>query len=110
MMIEYVLTFRGEITGMHQYYVYIMSSPTGTLYTGMTNDLMRRVFEHQQKLIDGFTKTYNVTRLIYYEETDDVKAAIFREKQIKSWGRSKKLALVRSVNPTFRDLSEGWFE
>jgi putative endonuclease len=68
------------------------------------------VYQHQQKLIDSFTKKYNITRLIYYEETDDVNAAIFREKQIKSWRRSKKLALVRSTNPTFRDLSEGWFE
>jgi putative endonuclease len=67
---------------MHRYYVYILSSHTGTLYTGMTNDLIRRVYQHQQKLIDSFTKKYNITRLIYYEETDDVNAAIFREKQI----------------------------
>ena len=95
---------------MHRYFVYILSSPTGTLYTGMTNDLMRRMYEHQNKMVDGFTKKYNVIRLIYYEETGDVNQAIFREKQIKGWRRSKKLELVRSVNPTFRDLSERWFE
>ncbi len=75
------------------YYVYIMVSPTGTLYTGMTNDLKKRVFQHKNKLIEGFTKKYNVTRLAYYVETTDVRAAIAREKQIKGWRRSKKFDL-----------------
>ena len=95
---------------MKTYYVYILSSPAGTLYTGVTNDLVRRVHEHQQKLIAGFTKKYNITRLIYFEETDDISAAIAREKEIKGWRRSKKIDLIRSVNPTFEDLSEGRFD
>ena len=80
---------------MKQYFVYIMSSLTGTLYTGMTNDLERRVYEHKQKRIPGFTAKYNVTRLAYYEETDDVQAAIAREKEIKGWRRNKKIALIK---------------
>jgi putative endonuclease len=93
-----------------KYYVYIMNSPTGTLYTGVTNDLMRRVYEHKQKVIEGFTKTYNVTRLAYYEETMDVNTAIAREKQIKGWRRSKKIELIKSMNPTWKDLAEDWYE
>ncbi len=93
-----------------QYYVYIMTSPTGTLYTGMTNDLQRRVYQHKHKLIEGFTKKYNITRLVYYEETNDVQTALAREKEIKGWLRRKKIALVESVNPTWQDLSEGWAE
>ncbi|KPK94136.1 MAG: endonuclease [Anaerolineae bacterium SM23_ 63] len=69
---------------MNKYYVYIMASLSGTLYTGVTDDLERRVFEHQSKLIPGFSSKYNTTRLVYYEETGDVKEAINREKQIKS--------------------------
>ncbi len=95
---------------MRKYYVYIMTSPTGTLYTGMTNDLKRRVYEHKQKLKDGFTKKYNVTRLAYYEETSDVHAALAREKEIKKWRRSKKIALIKSMNPKWQDLSEGWYD
>jgi putative endonuclease len=90
------------------YYVYIMTSATGTLYTGITNNLQRRVYQHKKKLIDGFTKKYNVTRLAYYEVFYDVKDAITREKQIKGWRRSKKLDLIKSLNPTWRDLSEEW--
>jgi putative endonuclease len=79
---------------MKKYYVYIMNSPTGTLYTGMTSNLKRRVYEHKQKLREGFTKKYNVTRLTYYEETSDVQTALAREKEIKKWRRSKKIALI----------------
>ena len=93
---------------MKTYYVYIMNSPTGTLYVGMTNNLKRRVYQHKHKLIAGFTKKYNVTRLAYYEETTDVRAALAREKQIKGWLRAKKIALIESVNPEWRDLSEDW--
>jgi putative endonuclease len=93
-----------------QYYVYIMTNRSGTLYTGMTNDLRRRVWQHKQKLVEGFTKRYNITRLVYYEETPDVDGAIAREKQIKSWRREKKVALIESVNSGWKDLSEGWFE
>ena len=95
---------------MKHYYVYIMTSPSGTLYTGMTNNLQRRVYEHKNKLIDGFTKKYNVTRLVYHELHHDVRDAIAREKQIKSWRRSKKIDLIKSLNPTWKDLSEEWNE
>ena len=87
-----------------------MASPTGTLYTGMTHDLMKRVYQHKNKLVEVFTKKYNVTRLVYYEETNDVSAAIDREKQIKGWRRSKKTDLIKSINPTWRDLAEDWFD
>ncbi len=92
---------------MNRYYVYIMTNRSKTLYTGVTNDLMRRVYEHKNKMIDGFTKKYNITKLVYYEETDDVQAAIEREKQIKGWLRRKKIALIESINPEWKDLSEG---
>jgi len=75
----------------------------------VTNDLIRRVYEHKNKMIDGFTKKYNIKKLVYYEETDDIQTAIAREKQIKGWLRSKKIALIESVNPKWNDLSEGWF-
>ncbi len=84
---------------MNQYYVYIMSSHQGTLYIGMTIDLFRRVYEHRHKLVPGFTQKYNVTKLVYYQETSSVESAIIREKQIKGWLRSKKAALVASSNP-----------
>jgi putative endonuclease len=91
---------------MSVYHVYIMASASGVLYTGVTNFLERRVLEHKQKIVEGFTKKYDVTRLVYYEPHTQIKAAIGREKQIKSWRREKKLALIRSMNPKFRDLSE----
>jgi putative endonuclease len=87
------------------YYVYIMASLSRVIYVGMTNNLRRRVEEHQQKLVEGFTQKYNVTQLMYYEVTNDVHAALAREKEIKGWRRSKKAALIESVNPTWRDLS-----
>jgi putative endonuclease len=92
-----------------QYYVYIMASRSRTLYTGVTNDIERRVYEHKQKLANGFTKKYNVTRLVYFEATDDIRSAIEREKQIKGWLRSRKIALVESVNPEWIDLADGWY-
>ena len=91
---------------MKQYYVYIMTNHSGTLYVGMTNDLHRRVWQHKQKLVEGFTKRYNITRLVHFEETPDVTAAIAREKQIKSWRREKKVRLIERVNPNWDDLSE----
>ena len=87
-----------------------MTSPTGTLYTGMTSNLERRVYEHKQKLLDGFTRQYNVTRLVYFEETNDVQTALTREKEIKKWRRSKKLALIKARNPKWQDLSAGWYD
>ena len=95
---------------MRQFYVYIMTNHSRTLYTGMTNDLARRVAEHKQKSIPGFTARYNITRLVYYEETTDVRSAIAREKQIKGWVRAKKVALIEAVNPQWRDLSAEWDE
>lgn len=94
---------------MSTYYVYILSSSTGTLYIGVTNSLERRMYEHKNKLVEGFTKKYNIDRLLYYEEFLDVNEAISREKVLKGWLRKKKLALVRTKNPKFIDLSEDWW-
>jgi putative endonuclease len=88
-----------------RYFIYIMASHSRVIYVGMTNDLPRRVAQHQQKLIEGFTQKYNVTRLVHYEMTEDVHAALAREKQIKAWRRSKKVALIESSNPAWKDLS-----
>ena len=87
-----------------------MTNKSRTLYTGVTNDLERRVYEHKQKLVPGFTGKYNITRLVYFELTQDVQAAIAREKQIKGWLRRKKIALVESMNPEWKDLSMIWKE
>ena len=87
-----------------------MSSMSGTLYTGITSDLEKRVYQHKHKLADGFTKRYNVDRLVYYEETTDIEVALEREKEIKGWRRSKKISLIESHNPTWMDLAEDWFE
>ena len=95
---------------MQQYYVYIMTSRNRTLYTGVTSDLLSRVYAHKQKLADGFTKKYNVSSLVFYETTNGVESAIAREKQIKNWRRSKKIALIESVNPDWKDLSLEWHE
>ena len=92
-----------------QYYVYIMTNKSKTLYTGITDNLERRVYEHKKKLLEGFTKRYNITKLVYYEVTSDVSAAIEREKQIKGWLRRKKITLTEAMNPQWTDLSEGWF-
>lgn len=90
------------------YYVYIMTNLSRTFYVGITNNLERRVSEHQQKLVEGFTKKYNITLLVYYEIFGNVREAIAREKQIKDWRREKKIALIESMNPVWRDLSEDW--
>ncbi|WP_414577209.1 GIY-YIG nuclease family protein [Anabaena sp. CCY 9402-a] len=95
---------------MNNYYIYIMTNNSKTLYTGVTNDLNRRVYEHKQKIIPGFTQKYNITNLVYFEDTSDVNTAIAREKQIKGWLREKKIALIESVNPEWKDLSTGWYD
>jgi len=92
-----------------EYYVYIMTNRSRTLYTGVTNDLLRRVYEHKNKLVSGFTSKYNIQYLVYYECTSSIHAAIQREKQIKGWLRAKKIALIDSMNPEWKDLSEEWF-
>lgn len=90
---------------MKSYYVYILASgKQGTLYVGVTNDLMRRVLEHKQGQIEGFTKKCKVDQLVYYEDTSDVAAAIEREKRLKAWRRNWKIALIEENNPSWRDL------
>ena len=88
------------------YYVYILASNSHVLYVGMTNDLCRRMCEHKHKINEGFTKRYKVDRLVYYEEANDVRLAIEREKQIKKWRREKKIALIESINAAWQDLYE----
>ena len=89
-----------------QYYVYIVSSYTGVLYIGVTNDLVKRIYEHKQGLVEGFTKRYKIKHLIYYEVTDSIESAIAREKQLKGWRRNKKEVLIRQMNPDRKDLYE----
>jgi len=93
-----------------QYYVYIMANIARTLYVGVTNDLERRVYEHKMKLIPGFTSKYKLNALVYFESGEDVTSAIEREKQIKGWLRRKKIALIESMNPDWKDLSKEWLD
>ena len=95
---------------MKQYYVYIMASEWRTLYAGITNNLEYRVCQHKHKQVPGFTSRYNISKLVHYETTTDVRAAIAREKQIKAWRREKKVALIESMNPRWEDLSSGWYD
>jgi putative endonuclease len=93
---------------MNTYFVYILASKkNGTLYTGMTSNLIRRVYEHKNNIHEGFTKKYSVHILVYYEHTTDVKAAILREKQIKKWNREWKINLIEKENPNWDDLYKG---
>jgi len=90
-----------------QYYVYILTNKSNeVLYIGITNDLERRTFEHKNKIVESFTKKYNLTKLIYYEITTDVESAIMREKQLKNWHRDWKINLINQFNPEWKDLSE----
>jgi putative endonuclease len=91
-----------------EYYVYIMTNKSRTLYAGVTNDLERRVYEHKHKLVKGFTSKYNITKLVWYEAFPDIQQAIEGEKRIKGWVRSKKIAMVESMNPNWEDLSRDW--
>lgn len=94
---------------MKNYYVYIITNYANTvLYVGITNDLERRMYEHKNKLIKGFSSKYKLNRLVYFEEGSDVHAAIAREKQIKAGSRTKKIALIESVNSRWRNLSKDW--
>jgi putative endonuclease len=95
---------------MNEYYVYIMSSWSKVLYTGVTNDLERRVLEHKQGTSPGFSDRYRCTRLVWHESFTDVNQAIECEKRIKGWTRAKKIALIESMNVEWSDLSGGWFE
>jgi putative endonuclease len=93
-----------------KYHVYILASRSRTLYVGVTNDLERRVDEHKRGLLPGFTSRYRVSRLVYFEATENVESAIAREKEIKRWRREKKVALIESSNPTWDDLAAEWPE
>jgi len=95
------------MTVENHYYVYLMTNWNHrVIYLGVTNDLTRRVYEHKNKLVKGFTEKYNINKLVYFEESGDVRSAIEREKEIKKWRRQKKDALVQSANPKWQDLSE----
>ena len=93
------------------YYVYILTNTYNTvLYIGVTNNLERRLYEHKNKLAEGFTKKYNLHKLVYFDTTTDVRSAIEREKQLKGWARAKKNALIEEVNPDWLDLSADWYK
>ncbi len=92
-----------------QYYVYILTNGSNkVLYTGVTNNLERRIYEHKNGTVEGFTKRYNVHKLVWFDCTSDIYSAIEKEKQIKGWTRAKKNALIKEKNPTWRDLSDDW--
>ena len=91
---------------MNQYFVYILTNKSNkVLYIGVTNSLERRMYEHKNKMIDGFTKRYNLTKLVYFEETSDVRSAIEKEKKLKNWHRDWKIKLINDFNPEWKDLS-----
>ncbi len=91
------------------YYVYILSNwDDSVLYIGVTSNLIRRLYEHRNHLVDGFTKQYNVNKLVYFEQTNDVYSALSREKQLKGWTRKKKNDLIAKMNPEWKDLSANW--
>ena len=99
------------MTSENNYYVYLLTNRNNkVMYVGVTNNLERRMYEHKHKLVEGFTQKYNVDKLVYFEETRNVYAALEREKEIKKWRREKKNALVLKGNEEWRDLSEGWLE
>ncbi len=93
-----------------EYFVYIMTNKSRTLYVGVTNNLIRRVYEHKNKIIPGFTSKYHITKLVFYESGDNINLAIMREKQIKGWLRAKKIKLIETINPAWEDLSEEWLK
>ena len=95
---------------MKTLYVYILSSKAGVLYVGVSNDIKRRVYEHKNHLVEGFTDKYEVDRLVYFETKRNATSAINREKQIKAWRREKKVKLIDSINPDWEDLSRDWYD
>ena len=92
----------------YNFYVYIMASGSGTLYIGVTNNLERRIYEHKNHLIPGFTSQYGVYMLVYYEQTSDIQEALLREKRLKKWNRKWKLSLIEKNNPDWQDISKDW--
>ena len=100
---------RDLVARMHRYFVYILTNRSGkVMYIGVTNNLQRRVWEHKNQLIEGFTEKYNVHKLVYFEETTEILAALEREKELKKWRREKKNRLVEQTNPNWNDLSLEW--
>jgi putative endonuclease len=97
-------------SGVKNYYVYILSSRSGTLYVGVTSNIRKTVHQHKSHLVPGFTDKYDVDRLLYFEPIGDAVSAIKREKQIKKWRREKKVALIDSMNPDWKDLSQAWYD
>jgi putative endonuclease len=97
------------LTFSHSYFVYIAANHSHNLYTGVTNNLERRIVEHRKGLVPGFTKRYRIHRLVYYQAFGDIRAAIQREKEIKGWNRAKRIALIEADNPGWRDLAESLF-
>jgi putative endonuclease len=93
-----------------RYYVYIVASRSLNFYTGVTNNIYQRALQHKRGEIEGFTKRYNINRLVYYEVFQHIGNAIARERQIKAWTRAKRLALIKSMNPAWQDLAESWGE
>lgn len=92
---------------MKQYYIYILTNKANkVLYIGVTNELPRRIFEHKNKMVEGFTEKYNLVKLVYYEETSDIRSALAREKQLKNWHRSWKINLINSFNPSWKGLDD----
>ncbi len=91
---------------MMEYFFYILANNSKMLYNGVTNNLIRRFYEHRHHLVEGYTKKYNITKLVYFEETDDISSAIVRERQLKGWLRRKKVVLIESINPGWKDLGE----
>jgi putative endonuclease len=90
------------------FFVYILTNPSRVLYVGVTSHLVRRLFEHRSGAVPGFSTTHQIYRLVYYESTSDAISAIAREKQLKGWKRIRKLRLIESMNPEWKDLAEGW--
>jgi len=97
-----------QVSSTKAFAVYLMASRSKTLYTGVTSDLEKRVYQHKHGLVEGFTKRYRIERLVYFEVHGDVRAAIAREKQIKAWTREKRVALIEGLNPAWQDLAENW--
>jgi putative endonuclease len=96
---------------MKYYYVYILASKRrGTLYIGVTNDLIRRIYEHKNGLVEGFTKRYKVYNLVYYQQCEDIESVIQREKHLKAWHREWKIRLIEETNPMWKDLSSNLFQ
>jgi putative endonuclease len=94
---------------MKEYWVYIMANENRTIYVGITNNLEKRVYQHKEGSVEGFTSRYKLTKLVYYASTNDVREAIAREKQIKGWTRTKKVTLIEEMNPYWEDLSLSWY-